>query len=75
MPNERSKPVTEGLDTPSTQFREFAAECMELARNCPSFEERTVYLNMASVSVWHQTALRWENDFHRRELVQRRDSA
>jgi hypothetical protein len=63
MPKECSKPIAEGLDTASTQFREFAAECVELARNCSSLERRMVYLNMASV--WHQTALRWEKDFHK----------
>jgi hypothetical protein len=63
MPKKCSKPITDGLDTASTQFREFAAECMELAQNSSSLERRTVYLQMASV--WHQTALRWEKDFHK----------
>jgi hypothetical protein len=61
MPKECSRPITEGLDTASTQFREFAAECMDLARNSSSLERRMAYLTMASA--WHQTALRWEEDF------------
>jgi hypothetical protein len=63
MRKECSKPFAEGLDTASTQFREFAAECVDLARNSSSLERRVVYLKMASV--WHQTALRWEKDFHK----------
>ena len=51
------EPTFEGLD-PSTLFREFAAECAELAQGTPSLEKRTLYLKMASV--WHQMALRWE---------------
>jgi len=51
------EPVFEGSD-PSTLFREFAAECAELARDTPSSEKRTLYLKMACV--WHQMALRWE---------------
>jgi hypothetical protein len=39
-------------------FREFAAECAELAQGNSSPEKRTLYLKMASV--WHQMALRWE---------------
>ena len=41
---------------PSVLFREFAAECAELAQGTP--EKRTLYLKMASI--WHQMALRWE---------------
>jgi hypothetical protein len=63
MPKECSKPITEGLDTASTQFREFAAECVDLARNSSSPERRMVYLEMASI--WHQTALRWQKDFQK----------
>ena len=63
MPKEYSTTIAEGLDTASMQFREFAAECMELAQNSSSLERRMVYLKMASV--WHQTALRWEKDFHK----------
>ena len=43
---------------PSTLFREFAAECMELAQTNSSPEKRALYTKMASV--WHQIALRWE---------------
>jgi hypothetical protein len=64
MPKEYSKPITEGLNTASTQFREFTVECMELARKSSSLDQRMVYLKMAST--WHQTAQRWEKDFHKR---------
>jgi hypothetical protein len=43
---------------PSTLFREFAAECMELAQTTPTPEKRALYLKMASL--WHQMAQRWE---------------
>ena len=39
-------------------FREFAAECMELAQTASSPEKRALYLKMASV--WHEMAQRWE---------------
>ena len=52
------EPTFEDLD-PSTLFREFAAECAELAQGTHSAEKRTLYLKMASV--WHQMALRWES--------------
>jgi hypothetical protein len=68
VPKEYSKPIAEGLDAASTQFREFAAECMDLARNSSSLERRMIYVRMASV--WHQTALRWENDFHKRRSLE-----
>ena len=42
---------------PATLFREFAAECMELAQTAAP-EKRALYLKMASV--WHQMAQRWE---------------
>ena len=59
MRNEKNgEPTFEGL-VPSTLFREFAAECMELARN-GSPEKRTIYLKMASL--WHDMALRWEKN-------------
>jgi hypothetical protein len=58
--NENSEPIAAGsLDDPAKQFREFAAECMELAQATRSPEKRSVYLEMARV--WHQMALRWEN--------------
>jgi hypothetical protein len=50
------QPTFEGFE-PSTLFREFAAECMELARD-GSPEKRRIYLKMASV--WFEMALRWE---------------
>jgi hypothetical protein len=53
MPKENNCPTFEGLD-PRTLFREFAAECAELAQTSPSPEKRT------PASVWHQMALRWE---------------
>jgi hypothetical protein len=37
-------------------FREFAAECIELAQSSP--EKRALYMKMASV--WFQMAQRWE---------------
>jgi hypothetical protein len=56
---ENSEPIAAGgLDDPAKQFREFAAECMELAQTTRSPEKRMVYLEMARV--WHQMALRWE---------------
>ena len=51
------EPTFEGLE-PSTLFREFAAECMELAQTASSPEKHALYLKMACV--WHQMALRWE---------------
>ena len=56
MPKENYGPTFEGVDAP-TLFREFAAECMELARTAPP-EKHALYLKMASV--WHQMAQRWE---------------
>jgi hypothetical protein len=56
MPKENNGPTFEGCE-PSALFREFAAECMELAQTA-SPEKRTLYLKMASV--WHQMAQRWE---------------
>jgi hypothetical protein len=56
MPKENQEPCFEGLNPP-TLFREFAAECMELAQ-IPSHEKRAPYLKMASI--WHQIAQRWE---------------
>jgi len=43
---------------PSPLFRDFAAECIELAQTASSPEKRALYLKMASV--WHQMAQRWE---------------
>ena len=54
MPEEK-EPSFEGLNPP-TLFREFAAECMELAQTTPTAEKRALYLKMASV--WRQIAQR-----------------
>ena len=43
---------------PATLFREFAAECIELAQTNSSPEKRALYVKMASV--WHEMAQRWE---------------
>jgi hypothetical protein len=60
MPMEcRKKMTTTSLSCePSPLFREFAAECVELAQKHSSPEKRALYLKMASV--WHQMAQRWE---------------
>jgi hypothetical protein len=57
MPKENDNHIFEGCE-PSSLFREFAAECVELAQKHPSSEKRALYLKMASV--WHQMAQRWE---------------
>jgi hypothetical protein len=57
MPKENDEPIFEGRD-PLTLFRDFAAECLELAQTTPTREKRELYLKMASV--WHQMAQRWE---------------
>jgi len=57
MPKENNGPEFEGLNPP-TLFREFSAECMDLAQTAPTPKKRTLYMKMASV--WHQMALRWE---------------
>ena len=57
MPKEDNGIAFEDCD-PSTLFREFAGECMELAKTKSSPEKRALYLKMASV--WHQMAQRWE---------------
>jgi len=57
MPKENDGPTFEGVYPPML-FREFAAECMELAQTTPTPEKRALYLKMASV--WHQMAQRWE---------------
>ena len=55
--SKQKEPTFEGCE-PTMLFREFAAECAELAQGTSSPEKRTLYLKMASV--WHQMALRWE---------------
>ena len=57
MPKKDSDPTFEDLN-PRTLFREFAAECMELAQTTPTPEKRLLYLKMARL--WHQIAQRWE---------------
>jgi len=56
---ENSEPIAAGgLDDPTKQFREFAAECVGLAQTAHSPEKRNLYLEMARV--WREMALRWE---------------
>jgi acid phosphatase class B len=57
MPGKNHEITFEGCD-PSTLFRQFAAECIELAQTASSPEKHALYLKMASV--WHQMAQRWE---------------
>ena len=57
MPKENNDPTFEGLNPP-TLFREFAAECMELAQVTPTPEKRSLYMKMASL--WHRMAQRRE---------------
>ena len=57
MPKKDNNHTFEGCEPP-TLFREFAAECMELAQATPTPEKRALYVKMASV--WHQMAQRWE---------------
>ena len=68
--NSLSLPI---YDDSSKQFRAFAAESMELARRSRSIEERAIYLKMASL--WHTTAVRWENDLLRRQIISCKGSA
>src|SRR6516225_8543962 len=59
MPKQTREPFAAGgLDDPAKQFREFAAECLELGRDIASPEKRRMYLKMARV--WYQMARRWE---------------
>ena len=57
VPKENNNHIYEDRDPP-TLFREFAAECMELALTAPTPKKRTLYMKMASV--WHKIAQRWE---------------
>jgi hypothetical protein len=57
MPKENNGITFEDSE-PSTLFREFAAECIELSKTTPTLEKRALYLKMASV--WHEMAQRWE---------------
>jgi hypothetical protein len=54
------EPIAAGeLDDPAARFRQFTAECLELAEKTSSLEKRRVYLDLARVCF--QLALRWEN--------------
>ena len=57
MPGKNDKITFESCE-PSMLFREFAAECMELAQTVSSPQKQTLYMKMASV--WFQMAQRWE---------------
>ena len=57
MPEKKDEIAFESCQ-PSTLFREFAAECIDLARTASSPEKHALYMKMASV--WHQIAQRWE---------------
>jgi hypothetical protein len=48
MSGKNDKITFEGRE-PSTLFREFAAECMELAQTAPSPEKHALYLKMATL--------------------------
>ena len=56
LPKDESGLLFEDCE-PATLFREFAAECIELAQTNPSPEKRALYMKMASM--WHQMARRW----------------
>jgi len=59
MPKKTREPFAAGgLDDPAAQYREFTAECLELAQKTRSPEKRRVYLDLARVCF--QLALRWE---------------
>ena len=57
MPKEDNGIDFEGCE-PSILFREFAAECIELAQTASSLRKHALYMKMASV--WFQMAQRWE---------------
>jgi hypothetical protein len=57
VPKENNNHIFEDCE-PSTLFRDFAAECIELAQTSSSPEKRALYLKMAST--WFQMARRWE---------------
>jgi hypothetical protein len=57
MPKDNNNHTYEDCE-PSTLFREFAAECTQLAKKAPTPEKQALYLRMASV--WHSMAVRWE---------------
>jgi hypothetical protein len=47
-----------GFDNPAARFREFTAECLELALETHLPEKRQMYLDLARVCF--QLAFRWE---------------
>jgi len=53
----KRRDLFEGCE-PSTLFRQFAAESIELVRTASSAEKHALYLKLASVC--HQIAQRWE---------------
>ena len=57
MPKDNNNHTYEDRE-PSTLFRDFAAECMDLAQTAATPKKRILYMRMASV--WHKIALRWE---------------
>jgi hypothetical protein len=57
MTKENNAPTFEDLNPPKL-FREFAAECVELARTTSSPDKQRMYLEMARV--WHEMAQRWK---------------
>ena len=57
MPKDNSGLLFEDCE-PATLFREFAAECIELAQTNPSPEKRALYIKMSAM--WHEMAQRWE---------------
>ena len=59
MPKKTREPIAAGgLDDPAAKFRQFTAECWELAQETSSLEKRQAYLDLARV--YFQLALRWE---------------
>jgi len=57
LPKDNSGLLFEDCE-PATLFREFAAECIELAQTASSPAKHALYTRMASA--WHQLAQRWE---------------
>jgi hypothetical protein len=59
VPKKTREPIAAGgLDDPAAQFREFTAECLELAEKTHSSKKRQAYLDLARV--YFQLALSWE---------------
>ena len=57
MPGKNDDITFEGCE-PSTLFREFASECIQLAQTGSSAEKHALYVKMARV--WFRMAQRWE---------------